>query len=294
MKAKVLLLFLGCILFAACEKGYVEEEVIGPTPEPRGNVTLRVTTLDIMPFGNVTMTKASQDIGYLCSRLSFVVFSGDEKVKSINQKEGDEGFGTVSMNIAEGNYTLVVIAHSCSGNATVSSPSKITFPNNVVSDTFYYCGELAVSSGSQTNDLALTRAVAMFRLKTNDAIPASVDNMKFYYTGGSSTFDATTGYGCVNSRQTVNIAVTDGMHGQPGTFEVYTFPHEETGTLKMTVTAEDAQKNAIQEKEFTNVPIQRNYITQMSGDFFNNSVNNGQAFALTADGDWGGENNLSY
>ena len=145
MKAKVLLLFLGCMLFAACEKGYVEEEVIGPTPEPRGNVTLRVTTLDIMPFGNVTMTKASQDIGYLCSRLSFVVFSGDEKVKSINQKEGDEGFGTVSMNIAEGNYTLVVIAHSCSGNATVSSPSKITFPNNVVSDTFYYCGEQRIA-----------------------------------------------------------------------------------------------------------------------------------------------------
>ena len=294
MKVKGVALLACALLLAACEKGFVEEETPVPAPEGRGNVTLRVSMLDIIPFGNVTTTKGAQEIGSLCSRLSFVVFQGDDKVKAVNQKGGDEGFGSVTLNLAEGSYQLVVIAHSCDGTATVTTPSKITFPSNVVSDTFYYYGQLTVGSGAQTEELALTRAVAMVRLTTNDNIPANVENMKFYYTGGSSTFDATTGYGNVNSRQTVNIGVTEGMRGQPGCFEVYTFPHEETGTLKMTVTAEDGQKNAVQEREFAAVPIQRNYITLMSGEFFNSSSSYGQTFALTADGEWDGENAMGF
>ena len=83
------------------------------------------------------------------------------------------------------------------------------------------------------------------------------------------------------------------MKGKPSTFEVYTFPHQETGTLKMTVTAEDSQKAKIMERVFEDVPIQRNVITQMSGEFFSGSAS-GQAITLQADDAWAGLNELTY
>lgn len=42
----------------------------------------------------------------------------------------------------------------------------------------------------------------MFRLVIKDEIPEQAKKIKFYYTGGSSTLNAKTGYGCVNSKQT--------------------------------------------------------------------------------------------
>ncbi|MCR4852078.1 MAG: FimB/Mfa2 family fimbrial subunit [Prevotella sp.] len=294
MTTRWMIVVVFALLLTACEKAYDEEMKVDKTEETtQGNVTLRINNLEMMPFENVTSTKSVDNVDLVCSRISYAIFQNDTKVKAVNQEKGAEDFGAVTLTLAEGIYDLVVIAHNGSGNPTVSSPTKITFSNNIISDTFYYYGKLTVTGQSQTVDLTLTRSVAMFRLKTNDNIPNEVKNMKFYYTGGSSTFDATTGYGNVNSRQTVNIGVTADMNGKPGVFEVYTFPHEETGTLKMTVTAEDGNGNTVMERVFSNVPIQRNYITQMSGEFFGTQMS-GQAFSLKADGDWGGQNDLTY
>ena len=78
-------------------------------------------------------------------------------------------------------YQLVVIAHNGEGSATITSTEKVTFPNNKVTDTFYYYGDLIVTSEVQSYDLTLTRAVAMFRLVlTDDEIPSSVTKFKFY------------------------------------------------------------------------------------------------------------------
>ena len=78
-------------------------------------------------------------------------------------------------------YQLVVIAHNGEGSATITSTEKVTFPNNKVTDTFYYYGDLVVTSEVQSYDLTLTRAVAMFRMVlTDDEIPSTVTKFKFY------------------------------------------------------------------------------------------------------------------
>ena len=244
----------------------------------------RVTSFQQMPFddlnqsdgsfditqGPMVPTRAETDIAKLCSRLHFVVFQGGERVKMITQQSGDKNFGTVSLTLTEGSYVFAVLAHSCSGNATITNLQKITFPNNVVSDTFYTYGEITIDgSGSQEYDLTLERTVAMFRLKITDDIPANVAKMKFYYTGGSSTFSAETGFGSVNSKQTVNLTPADGVKVDGGTqFDVYTFPHAMSGELKMTITALDASNNAVKEMVFENVPVQMNTITLYEGSFF--------------------------
>ena len=51
-------------------------------------------------------------------------------------------------------------------------------------------------------------------------------------------------------------------------FEMYTFPHEDPDEVTFTVKAFDASDNILYTKEFKNVKMQRNCITQYSGNFF--------------------------
>ena len=283
------------VLVAACEKPILDEDVVSMK---EANVILHMTQYEQEAFGNSgnrAATRAATDITELCSRLNIAIFDDDgTKVKTVAQKEGDASFGTVALTLAAGTYQLVVIAHNAEGSATITSTEKVTFPNNKVTDTFYYYGDLVVTSEVQSYDLTLTRAVAMFRMVlTDDEIPSTVTKFKFYYTGGSSTFSPSAGYGCVNSKQTEIRPVAD-----DGTYEIFTLPHTEEDVLtKLTVTALDANDNTVKERVFENVPVTRNQITRYTGSFFG-SGGSGQTsdgtFRLTADPDWDSVNGYTF
>ena len=170
----------------------------------------------------------------------------------------------------------------------------MTFPNNKVTDTFFYYGDLVVGTEKQSYDLTLTRAVAMFRLVlTDESIPASVAKLKFYYLGGSSTFSPKDGYGCVQSKQTeIRPVATDGI------YEIYTLPHTEEDVLtKLTVTALDANDNILKERTFENIPITRNQVTRYTGSFFGSGgtgTTSSGTFRLTADPDWDSVNGYTF
>ena len=281
------------LLVAACEKPILDNEDV--TVEQEANVILHMAQFEQEAF-----TRAATDITDLCTRLNIAIFSADgTKVKTVAQKEADSDFGTVALTLAAGTYRLVVIAHNCDGSATITSEEKVTFPNNKVTDTFYYDGDLVVTSDVQSYDLTLTRAVAMFRLVlTDEEIPSNVAKLKFYYVGGSSTFSPKDGYGCVNSKQTeirtVPVGISDGM-----SFDIYTLPHTEEDVLtKLTVTALDANDNTVKERIFENVPVTRNQITRYTGSFFGSGGGGGGSsdgtFRMTADPDWDSVNGYTF
>ena len=289
---KKYLLIALALLVAACEKPVLDEDIVSMK---EANVILHMTQYEQESFG----TRAATDITELCSRLNIAIFDADgTKVKTVAQKEGDASYGTVALTLAAGTYQLVVIAHNGEGSATITSTEKVTFPNNKVTDTFYYYGDLIVTSEVQSYDLTLTRAVAMFRLVlTDEEIPSSVAKFKFYYTGGSSTFSPSAGYGCVNSKQTEIRSVPSGSSAGM-TFDIFTLPHTEDDMLtKLTVTALDANDNTVKERIFENVPVTRNQITRYTGSFFG-SGGSGQTsdgtFRLTADPDWDSVNGYTF
>ena len=285
------------LLVAACEKPILDEE--DAVTRKEANVILHMTQYEQEAFGNSgnrATTRTATGITELCSRLNIAIFDDEgTKVKTVAQKEGDASFGTVAMTLAAGTYQLVVIAHNGEGSATITSTEKVTFPNNKVTDTFYYYGDLVVTSEVQSYDLTLNRAVAMFRMVlTDEEIPSTVTKFKFYYTGGSSTFSPSVGYGCVNSKQTEIRTVADGVT----TFDIFTLPHTEEDVLtKLTVTAIDANDNTVKERVFENVPVTRNQITRYTGSFFG-SGGSGQTsdgtFRLTADPDWDSVNGYTF
>ena len=292
------------LLLAACEKPVLDSEDTASTKD--ANVILHFTQFGQEAFSRAgsicgnsisapAATRAATDITELCSRLNIAIFDADgTKVKTVAQKDGDAGYGTVALTLASGTYKLVVIAHNGEGSATITSTEKVTFPNNKVTDTFYYYGDLIVTDATQSYDLTLTRAVAMFRLVlTDESIPSTVAKMKFYYLGGSSTFSPKDGCGCVNSKQTEIRSVSD-----DGIYEIFTLPHTEDDVLtKLTVTALDQNDNIIKEKVFENVPVTRNQVTRYTGSFFGSggggSTSEG-TFRMTADPDWDSVNDYTF
>ncbi len=279
---RLFILVLVSSLFASCQKAVFEEDDGGGKKD---GVALRfqVTQFEQMPFGVNEATRAT-DIGKTCTRLNFAVYQKGTRVEQINQLSTDDGFGSVNLTLTTGKYLLVVLAHSCEGNATMTDPAKVTFPNNKVTDTFWYGDSIEVGQDS-VYALKLKRAVGMFRLQTTDTVNTNVKMVRFYYTGGSSTFDAVKGVGCVNSKQTENFTLTDDMVGTTQSFEAYSFPKADSEALAVKVTTHDAANNVIWEETLSGVPIQRNVITVYKGRLFSRTDKNNSGFNFDFDSD---------
>lgn len=226
--------------------------------------------------------------GVSSSRLNFAVYDmSGNRVKQVNQQSSDANFGLASFQLAQGDYLLVVVAHSSDGNPAMANPRKIQFTNaQGFTDTFLYSGNVTIGEERKELYVAPRRIVSLCRFIMTDDYPADVAKMRFYYTGGSGAFDATTGLGCVNSKQSVLFEVADGRKA----FDLYTFLHATEGTIHLKVTAYDAGDNVLYEREF-DVPMKQNSITLMTGSYFTGSVS---VSSVTINTGWDDEYHLTF
>ena len=306
------------LLATSCEKAdfgdYESSQSSG------GNLTITISPFEKIDFEDglgakglsAGISRSATSISEVCSRIDMGVYQDSAIVESVTQTSDDEDFGTVSLSLDPGNYHIVVVAHN--GLVKCSVPKTfgdLYFSNNKVTDTFHYYGEIDVTEESQTLDVEVRRIVAMFRLRVTGDIPDDADSLNFYYTGGSTRIDPTTGYGTTNNKpndyRLVETDVTD--------YEIYTIPHEDDDVLKIVVTAYDNDGKARIETTFEDVPVTVNQITQYSGDFFSSWNSSDDASSeetddgdsdsesaavqltiggITADGSWDGEKEYSY
>lgn len=274
-----------CIL-VSCSKVSVSEE----NSEPSGNLKVTVFEIAKTPFGS--LTRGEEPASAACTRLNFAVYDENGTlVKQANQTNDMSDFGTASFQLEEGEYTLVVVGHSSSGNPTMTNLKKIQFTNaQGFSDTFLCCREVTIGEEPQELKVSMDRIVALCRFVVTDDFPSDVTKMRFYYTGGSGAFDATTGLGCVASKQDVKFDVTTGQQQ----FDLYTFLHNTEGTIRLTVTAHDAHDNVLCERQF-DVPMQQNYITWVTGPLFNGSGSSSTSISgVTVNTDWAGETHITF
>lgn len=295
-----LLLLASLALTSSCEKMNFNDDTTKGTG--KANLVLNVVTT-----GNEAMTRA--DGNGFWTRLNFVVYQNGRKVKGINQVEGDDGYGQAELTLDEGTYQVLVLAHSSDGNPTTTTPEKLQFTNAMgFTDTFYFYGSITVTSEQQTHNITLNRVTAMLRFIINDDMPTNVTNLKFYYTGGSGALNATTGLGCVDSKQTAIIVVDPKTQTKPYTFDLYTIPRETTASLSLTVTAYDETQTVVRERTFKGVEVQTNTITEFAGNFFAEDTNGGEypngenppatsgsdIFLISANTDWAGTITKTY
>ena len=291
MRTKRLLIALsvGIFVLCGCEKAINLEEIDNAAT---GNVTVNVYKIENEAFG-VSSRGVVSDV---CTRLNFAMYdAGGVRVKQINQKSGDKGFGAVSFELEEGSYQLVVLAHSSDGNPTMTNLAKIQFTNATkYSDTFLYYANVEVGDEPQTLDITLNRIVSLCRFVVNDPIPEGVAKLQFYYTGGSGAFSAMTGLGVVDSKQTMTFDVVPGTTGT--VYDLYTFLHHTDDQIDLVVTALGADGNKMYERSFE-VPMEQRKITRMTGDFFTDEASvesHGAQVEISINSEWEGEVNISY
>ena len=196
-------------------------------------------------------------------------------------------------------------AHSSDGNPSLATAEKIQFTNQTgYSDTFFYYGDIEVTATPQTHNVTLKRATAMVRFVINDAMPANVTTLRFYYTGGSGALNAKTGLGCVASKQTVTTIAMP-AEGAPYIYELYTIPREQTANLSLTVTAYASGDMIVKERVFKDVTVEQNKITEFKGSFFTDTQTEEpgtdtpqqtqqETFAVNVDTAWDGTITKSY
>ncbi len=271
----------------SCEKPFFTDENESGTT--KGNLRVSVFQIEKTPFTSLSRATASE----VCTRLNFAIYNNEgARVKQVNQTSDMADFGHASFQLEEGMYQLVVVGHSANGNPTMTNPAKIQFTNSTgYTDTFLCYGEVTIGEDAVDLQVSLDRIVALCRFVVTDDIPADVRKMQFYYTGGSGAFDAATGLGSVASKQTVTVDVTDGGQKQ---FDLYTFLHELSDNIALKASALDASGNVLYEREF-DVPMQQNYITWLSGAFFNGSGSSSTSVtSVTVNTDWAGETHLTF
>lgn len=283
MKKPLLLLTVLLSTLSSCQKIPVD---IDESKKEENAISIRfsISQFEQEDFASSKASR-STNINEVCSHVCVGVYQDDTRVKQLNLKSTDNNFCNPTISLNAGTYRVVILAHSDSKNPTMTNPEKITFGKGLT-DTFYWSQDITVEKDAEI-EVKMARAVAMFRLQITDSIPKEVKSMEFYYTGGSSSINGLTGKGCVNSKQTETLATTNGSN-QTKTFEVYTFPRDDSNTLKMVISAKDADGNVILERTFEDIPIERNKVTQYKGNFFiDTATSKGTIFKLASDDEWG-------
>lgn len=261
-----------------------EKMILGNADE-EANVVVTISSIEQTPFKAMTRATLSD----VCTRVNFIIFDKEGvRVDQKNQEVGDEDFGQGRFTLPLGDYRLVIVAHSSNGNPTVNKRDKnknehLTFSkDNGFTDTFFASRNLTVGEDAVTLEMDLTRIVAMIRFINEDPIPVKADSIRFYYTGGSGSVDALTGWGNVQSKQVTWFGKSH--FGSP--FEIYTIPREDSNELTVKVgTYQDTDQ--LTETEITNIPIRRNSITTCRGAIFNGKVSKVQIVINPISDEWG-------
>ena len=285
-----------CTLLAlsSCEKAIIQDDsvVSGSAADKDANLTVTVFEIEKTPFGSLTRA-GQQPISAVCTRLNFAIYDEDgSRVKQVNQTKETTNYGTAHFQLEPGDYTLVVVGHSSNGNPTMTNLNKIQFTNaQGYTETFLCCATVTIAEDPVEVQVSLDRIVSMCRFVLTDDIPSDVKKLQFYYTGGSGAFNALTGFGSVNSKQTVTFDVSSNPQKQ---FDLYTFLHEAESDISLKVTAFDNDDNVLYERDF-DVPMQQNHITWLTGAFFNGSGSSSITITgVTVNTDWAGETHLTF
>ena len=281
---KVMLAIAALALFAACSKSEEPESWVNihVTP-PYGDTTVTITfarAFDVQP-----MTRAS--VADVSTRLDVWIVEGDNAIE-VHQSSSDAGFGTVTATLDKAKtYNVYAVSHKCDDEASISD-GVISFPDDKVKDTFWYTTTFSPATTTSVS-CEMQRIVAMFRIETTDAVPATAKKMRITQKDVFDRWNVSTGATHQLDRiSTINITST----AQDGTIalSVYSIVTDSQTSHDVIVEALDADDNIIQTQTLADVPLRNGFKTVCRGTFFTSS---NVTMSFTAASDWG-EYNVTY
>jgi hypothetical protein len=212
-------------------------------------------------------------------------------------------FGSITDSLKAGKYMVVIAASGA--NSSLNAPKTFNttlhdYLNDpyavlsladarfIISPTFtqdaaLYKGEFEVTANISGKSITLSRIVGQLAINIEDAIPAGVNGFKFIYTDYNS--------------YRINTGIPEGS--RPYLEEYYQIKPSYIGTtnytwrrplykstdpMTVTIKAVDKDSNTLYEKTITNVQIDVNKVTTLSGKLFDGKL--GAGFTVSVNPEW--------
>lgn len=282
MKSRKLGNVIAMVMLAAamssCEK-VMPSESGGSESGGVPNVVLRVSNIETVPFAARTR---GGDISQMCTHLCFDIYDEEgQKVKYINQKQGDSKFGEASFSLAEGDYYLVVVAHSAAKNPSFATKEMKVTASGTLSDMFWVCEPLHISGDNVNKSLTLRRIVSMVRFIADDKLPDEANELLIKYTGSKGTFSGLTGFATTKASQSIVVEVD----ASDEYYDFYMIPRDERDTIRnvniISRYNNGSDATNYTEKVIESIPVRRNSITLCRGSLFPGSGSSGASSSVT-------------
>ena len=227
-------------------------------------------------------TKATPADSAGVSGIAFAVVDAEgEIVYSAQQSPGSEGFGAVSFELAEGEYSFAAEAHIISDVATIGvsgGKAIATVSGSEVYETFAASEQVTVTAGKDVDlQMTLSRISAQLSLETKDNQPSGVAKLQFFigdtlkpaYT--SFSIDLASGtmadFG-VSGHLAREWGRTPTNAGSPTTQSCALLLADEEQSLPVKIVALNASGEVLRSHLIPSVPFKQNCTTTISGEFY--------------------------
>jgi len=287
---KVIFQAVICLVFAACSNGESFDSSVNPSNEQvLAPVTVTTTGFDISQ-GEFTGTRATPVGDYSGIKALTLVFfkpDGTQQYKCTHIKEDPTTFttfGEFSTSLPLGSYTMVVMGYKQDQELTLTSSTVASFGAARVNDTFHATQSVSITSTTPVNLTAtLQRIVTALAVQSTDNRPAGVTHIRFTLTGGSMSFNPTTGFASTNTGFVDLIDFGTSSEGKTVYSGDYFFLGTDEQTMDVTIeTLDAADGNVLFSKTFTDVPFKRNRQTTLTGAIFTDGTANAGSFQVNA------------
>ena len=220
--------------------------------------------------------------------LAFYTANGTEQYKYTQLKDDNTTyttFGNFSCSLPMGSYTMVIVACHISESSPfeLTSLTAASYTGEHAFETFLAKETVNINSTSAVDiSTTLQRIVSKLQIVSTDGKASDVTNIRMIFSGGSKSFNPTTGLATSNTGFTNTVGSSVAI-GSPTSSIGYLYLATDEQTMDVTIQTLDQTENVLFSKTVTNVPFKRNRVTILTGAMYTNS---GVAGAFLVSTDW--------
>ena len=275
---KLLMAMAAAMMLLGCEKE--ESLTTAKVTKPKDSLQVKTITFTFGEIKQQPMTRGTLADASITDLWLFD-YMGDELKQTIHQSSTDDGFGSVAVTAETGDHSFCFIASRGTG-ATVSG-GAITWDKP--SDTFWAKTTLKVTPQTSTaQSVELQRVATKLKITITDEVPAALSKLTITADTWHSGINALNGEPTAAAVRTSTISVPASYIGTTGQLVASIFGIcGDDYTTDVSVTASDANSQAIATVALDDVPMKKNATTSYSGPLFTRQP----TFSMTVADSWG-------
>ena len=291
---KKLPLVIGVLaLFASCNN----ESDTNTKSVQMAPVHVQINDFDIS-VQSMAPTRAAKSLAEYdnAKAITLAFYDGNTEVyKTTQYREslgGGETFGEFDLSLPLGSYTMVALAYGFQEGdvLTLTSSTQAAYTGDHARETFAVTQAVDIANTTAVNiNATLNRIVAKLDVHSTDGRPAQASSVRVTFSGGSKSFNPTTGLAVGNAgfSNVVSISAAVGNVTNSGS---YVFLATDEQMVNVTIEVLNSENTAIFTKQISDVPLKRNVTTILTGSMYTNDGN--ASFLINSE--WGTQTNINF